>query len=76
MSKSIAITLPNDVYDTLERKMAKLATKQVAGMRVNKSNYVTEAIKDKLLKDGEQVTATKVVQAPPVPTGRVLENTA
>lgn len=58
MSKSIAITLTNDVYDTLERKMVKLITMQVAGLQVNKSNYVTEAIREKLVRDGEEIVIT------------------
>lgn len=67
MSKSITITLPNAVYDTLEKKMGKLATTQVPGMNVSKSAYVTIAIKEKLLRDGEQLVVVKTEDQPPAP---------
>lgn len=66
MSKSITITLPNAVCDTLDRKMGKLATTQVPGMNVSKSAYVTIAIKEKLLRDGEQLTENKPEPISPI----------
>jgi hypothetical protein len=68
MSKSITITLPNNVYDTLDRKMGKLATTQVPGMNVSKSAYVTIAIKEKLLRDGEQLVEIKTAPIEPIIT--------
>lgn len=67
MSKSITITLPNVVYDTLDKKMGKLATTQVPGMNVSKSAYVTIAIKEKLLRDGEQLVEPTKAEVPQEP---------
>jgi hypothetical protein len=53
MSKNITVTVQDSVYDTLKRRIDKLATMRVPGMNISKSNYVSIAIKEKLLRDGE-----------------------
>jgi hypothetical protein len=71
MSKSITITVPNDVFATLKAKMGKLEKSKDPGMNVSQSAYVSIAIKEKLLREGEQMVKIpepdiKVVSEPPV----------
>lgn len=58
MSKSITVTLPNDVADTLDRHMAKVAEGAESGTTTSKSNYVATAIKTQLIKDGHTIIET------------------
>lgn len=60
MSKSITVTLPNAVYDSLERHMQKLDTNLPSGVRASKSNYVSICIHNQLEKDGEEIVALPV----------------
>jgi len=55
MSKSITVTLPNAVYDSLERHMMMLDTNLPSGVRASKSNYVSICIHNQLEKDGETI---------------------
>jgi hypothetical protein len=55
MSKSITITLPNNVFNALDEKMGELEGKKVSGMTVSKSKYVSDAIEKQLRKDGVEI---------------------
>lgn len=57
MSKSITITLPNDIADTLNRRMAEIATSTIPGVKNSKSAYVATAIKMQLIKEGCVIVA-------------------
>jgi len=59
MSKNITVTVQDSVFDTLNRRIGKLATTRVPGMNISKSNYVSIAIKEKLLRDGEVLEENK-----------------
>lgn len=55
MSKSITITLPNNVFDALDTKMRGLESGKVSGLTVSKSKYVSDAIEKQLRKDGVEI---------------------
>jgi len=55
MSRSLSITVSNVVFEALERKIKKLAEVAVPGTKANTSAYVTSAIKEKLIRDGEEI---------------------
>jgi hypothetical protein len=55
MSKSIAITLPNDVADTLNRYMLALNGHLPDGMLVSRSSYVAKSVKATLEAEGVEV---------------------
>lgn len=59
MSKSITITLPNDVADTLNRRMDEIAASTIPGVKNSKSAYVATAIKVQLIKEGCVVVANE-----------------
>ena len=52
MSKSLSITLPNAVADTLSRHMASLDSQLPSGVHSSKSNYIANCLKAALEKDG------------------------
>ena len=55
MSRSLSITVSYVVFEALERKIKKLAEVAVPGTKANTSAYVTSAIKEKLIRDGEEI---------------------
>ena len=59
MSKSITVTLPNDVADTLRHHMEKLGEENVPGVNISKSAYVSIAVKKQLAKDGNVIAENK-----------------
>lgn len=52
MSKSITVTLDNAVSDTLDRHVENMRSGLPAGARSSKSNYVSESVRERLVRDG------------------------
>jgi hypothetical protein len=52
MSKSVTVTLANDVSDTLDRHMLAINANRATGTRTSKSNYVSESVRAALVRDG------------------------
>lgn len=48
----ITVTLENSVADTLDRHMVNVNTGLPPGVRISKSNYVSESVKSALVRDG------------------------
>jgi len=72
MSKSLSITLPNAVADTLTRHMATLDMNLPVGMRSSKSNYIANSLKLALEKDGLEILSNtgqpyQYIEQPNVP---------
>jgi len=53
----LAITLPNDIADTLERRMAELALSEIPGVRKSRSAYIATSVKVQLIKEGCNIVA-------------------
>lgn len=64
MSKSITITLPNNVFEALDTKMGELESGKVSGLTVSKSRYVSDAIERQLRKDGVVIEEQPVFPTP------------
>lgn len=63
MSKSITITLPNAVADSLDRFMTSKKESLTSGERVSKSDYVAKSVRKALEHDGVAIIADNYTPA-------------
>jgi translation initiation factor 2 beta subunit (eIF-2beta)/eIF-5 len=64
MSKSIAITLPNAIADTLERYMVAKNANLPPGMTVSKSSYIASSVRAALEREGIHIEQNQMILVP------------